>query len=108
MYIPPKTRSVIPQIPVKTRILPPIFRHIAFCESGGKQFNANGTVIRGRVNSADTGKYQINMKVWADDLKRLGINPYTENGNEQAALHVYKVQGLNAWAASKHCWSKYL
>ena len=79
---------------------------IAFCESGGRQFNSDGTVIRGRENPKDVGKFQINEYYHLADSKRLGMDIYTLEGNTAYAMHLYKTQGTKPWNWSKHCWGK--
>lgn len=92
--------------PTTTRPLPPIFTAIAACESGGKQFHANGQVIRGRINRNDIGKYQINLTIWGRTAQELGYNIFSEEGNEEMALELYRRHGLQPWYLSKHCWGK--
>jgi|GEM_PF-4856185 len=88
--------------------LPPIFKAIALCESGGKQFHANGAVITGIKNRNDIGKYQINLTIWGNTARALGYNIYTEEGNEAMAQELFRRHGLQPWYISKHCWSKNL
>jgi len=77
---------------------------IAFCESGGRQFNSDGTVIRGRENPKDVGKFQINEYYHLADSKRLGMDIYTLEGNTAYATHLYETQGTKPWSASLGCW----
>jgi hypothetical protein len=98
-------KKVISPLPAA---LPPIFEHIARCESGGKHFNDDGEVLRGQINSADVGKYQINTTFWKNEAKKLGIDFSTEEGNEQFALELYQRYGTLPWEASKPCWGKAL
>lgn len=91
-------------VPPPTPELPVIFEHIAKCESGGRQFNPDGSVLRGIYHSPDIGKFQINSAVWGDLALELGHNIFTEEGNEAMAYEIYKQQGLQAWQSSQHCW----
>ena len=61
--------------------LPPIFEVIADCESGGRQFDDRGKVIRGRKNRFDIGLYQINEVIHKKAIKEMGFDIYTEEGN---------------------------
>ena len=89
-----------------TPLIPEILQRIAFCESGGKHFDDNGQVIKGKFNPADIGKYQINLYYWSDEARRLGYNLYSEEGNELMALWIYEHYGTKPWSWSKKCWNK--
>jgi len=80
------------------------FVSIARCESGIRQFTANGDVIRSRTN--DVGLFQVNLKTWEKKSKELGIDIYTLEGNVIMAKVIYDQQGISAWNASIHCWKK--
>ena len=97
------SKKIVAAIPAA---LPPIFEEIARCESGGRQFDSKGKVIRGEVNSADMGKYQINLTIWKAEAQKLGYDLTTEEGNEQFALELYKRYGTLPWESSKPCWGK--
>ena len=89
---------VLPQIP-------PILEKIATCESGNRQFNASGTVLRGKINPHDIGKFQINELYHASSAENLGLDIYTEAGNTLFALYLYETQGTKPWLYSSACWS---
>ena len=55
-----KPQDVIIEIKPEISEIPGILKKIAFCESGNKQFNSDGSVLRGKQNSRDVGKWQIN------------------------------------------------
>lgn len=84
--------------------------HVADCESGdgtqgsARQFNDNGTVLRGTANRQDVGYFQINEHYHLKAAKRLGYDIYTEEGNISYALYLYQTSGLSPWSASKGCW----
>jgi hypothetical protein len=83
-----------------------ILEKIARCESGGTQFKKDGTLIK-RVNtdgSIDFGKYQINDKRHEHIAAKLGMNIYTEEGNEAYAKYLFNQQGSEPWFPSKPCW----
>lgn len=99
--------SVIPDVPV-------ILARIADCESGhgvvggARQFNADGSVVRGKINPQDIGKYQINEYWNGETARSLGFDIYTLEGNTRMALYLYKTRGLQPWEWSRACWGKYL
>lgn len=88
------------------RNIPPVLQRIAKCESGGRQFKANGDVVRGIKVPNDIGKYQINITHNGFQAMKLGYNILTEEGNEKMALWLYENQGTEPWSSSKHCWAK--
>lgn len=83
-----------------------IMNKVAKCESRFRQYNTDGSVLRGEVNPKDVGIFQINERFHLKDSKRMGINIYTESGNIEYARILYEDQGLKPWTASKGCWSK--
>lgn len=82
----------------------PVLANIARCESTYQQYNADGTVFRGKINSADVGVMQINEKYHAMRAKNLGIDLYTLEGNLEYGKRLYKEQGVAPWSASRPCW----
>lgn len=77
---------------------------VAFCESSLTHYDADGNVIRGQVDSRDTGLMQINTGYHLEDSRRLGFDIFTEAGNKAYALHLRRHQGLQPWSASEDCW----
>ncbi|WP_395019787.1 hypothetical protein [Dongia sp.] len=88
----------------ETKPFPAVLKEIARCESKGRQFEDDGSVVRGEIDPRDTGKYQINTFYWADTAKALGFDIYTEAGNEQMAAWLLEHEGTDPWNASAHCW----
>ena len=82
----------------------PILKKIAFCESRYRQFNEDGTVLRGVVNPKDVGVMQINEKYHLEASKKLGYDIYTLEGNIDYAKDLYSKQGSRPWVHSSHCW----
>lgn len=82
----------------------PIMKKIAYCESRYRQFNEDGSVLRGRANSQDVGVMQINEKYHLAASQRLEYNIYTLEGNMEYARHLYETQGVRPWIHSSHCW----
>ena len=90
--------------PIKPEVVIPLaLKEIARCESGNRHYLDNGEVIRGKVNPQDIGKYQINLKYHGAKAKEMGLDLFTEDGNEQYALFLYKISGAQPWKASNHC-----
>lgn len=88
----------------KTTPLPSLLEKIALCESGGVHFTKEGSVVRGLVNNQDIGKYQINLRYHGERAKELGIDLFTEKGNEDYARLLFKEEGSTPWNASRSCW----
>jgi hypothetical protein len=83
----------------------PIMIDVAYCESRFRQFNENGTPLRGKVNSADVGVMQINEKYHAATAVKLGLNLETLDGNLAYARYLYETQGTKPWVHSSKCWN---
>lgn len=79
---------------------------MAFCESTLRQFNENGEVLRGIVNSQDVGVFQINEKYHLDTSSDLGLNIYTAPGNIEYAMWLMQKEGVRHWKASRPCWGE--
>ena len=79
---------------------------IAQCESATGHYDRNGQVIENA--SGDIGKYQINLPTHAERAEKLGIDLYSEEGNEEYARLLYKENGTRDWNASADCWAKQL
>lgn len=79
-------------------------RKIAYCESRNRQFDKNGSVIRGVVNSKDVGIFQINERYHLSDSLKMGINIHTVEGNLEYAKYLYEKQGTRPWNSSRPCW----
>lgn len=82
----------------------PIMAEIAGCESGFRQFDAAGQVLRGKVNPRDTGVFQINLDYHAHEAQRLGTDLSALDGNLRFARYLYESKGTGPWGASKSCW----
>ncbi len=81
-----------------------VLKKIAWCESRNRQFNLDGTILRGEINPQDVGKYQINEHYHLEDSQRLGMDIYTLAGNTEYAKYLYSKQGSKPWNWSKKCW----
>lgn len=69
-----------------------------------KQFDKDGSVMRGRVNHQDIGACQINLTYHEAEAIRLGFDLFTWNGNVGFANWLYKQEGSTPWNWSKSCW----
>ncbi|MEK7612870.1 MAG: hypothetical protein AAB449_01850 [Patescibacteria group bacterium] len=82
----------------------PIMAAVAECESHFKQFDKDGSVHRGVVNTKDVGVMQINEFYHAKTAEKLGLDIYTIQGNVAYARYLYEKQGTAPWISSKPCW----
>ncbi|QQR65150.1 hypothetical protein IPH92_01035 [Candidatus Kaiserbacteria bacterium] len=83
----------------------PVMIQIARCESQFRQTLADGTVLRGKVDPADTGVMQINMRYHGEEARELGLNLEDMYDNMAYARDLYERQGTRPWTASAACWS---
>jgi len=86
----------------------PVMIQIARCESTFRHTLADGSVLRGVVDGADTGVMQINKRYHLGTATTLGINLDDIYGNMAYARHLYERQGTQPWNASSPCWGKTL
>lgn len=98
-------KEVIKEVGIKFEDIPMLVK-ICKAESGGKQFKANGDVVRGMVNPSDIGYCQINEYINNDEARRLGYDIYTEKGNKEYAVHLFLTRGTEPWNSSRHLWCK--
>ena len=86
----------------------PVMIQVARCESTFKHNNADGSVLQGRVDSADTGVMQINKRYHIKAATNLGLDLNDIYGNMAYARHLYVTQGIQPWSASAPCWNRTL
>ncbi len=86
----------------------PILVSIARCESTFRHTLADGTILRGVVDGADTGVMQINLRYHGKRAKSLGYDLQDLHDNMAYARHLYEAQGTVPWNASAPCWQKTL
>ena len=79
---------------------------ICRCESGLRQYNDDGSVLKGYLNKHDIGICQINEIHWGEKAKELEFDIYTENGNIDMANWIFETEGSWPWNWSKSCWEK--
>lgn len=94
----------VPAVVVEEKpTLRPELIKICECESGGRQFEADGSVRTS--HTADSGLCQIN-EIHEKEASRLGMDIMTEAGNIKFANHLFDREGYAPWEASRHCWQK--
>jgi hypothetical protein len=84
----------------------PILAKISKCESHYRQFDADGKILRGKVNSDDVGLMQINEHFHEKKATELGLDLETIEGNLAYAKYLYEKEGTKPWSASSKCWKK--
>lgn len=96
----------IEEMAEESDVNPKLARRIAFCESSFRQFAADGSIVRGKRNTADVGLFQINEKYHFQKSRELGFDIYTVEGNVAYALWLIKNEGTKHWRWSQSCWKK--
>lgn len=86
----------------------PVLIQVARCESTFRHTLSDGSVLQGKVDSADTGVMQINKRYHESAAIKLGLDLNDIHDNMAYARHLYEKQGTQPWAASAPCWSKTL
>ncbi|MES2060223.1 MAG: hypothetical protein V4438_04300 [Patescibacteria group bacterium] len=81
-----------------------VFKKIASCESGMRQFDENGKLLRGLVDDRDIGIMQINTFYHGARAKELGLSLYNSEDNIRFGVMLYKDGPEKFWSASEHCW----
>lgn len=84
----------------------PVMAEIARCESTFRHTLADGSVLRGRVDPADTGVMQINKRYHLSSATAMNLNLDSLYDNMAYARHLYEKQGLQPWSASAPCWNR--
>ena len=82
----------------------PVMIQIARCESHFRHTLADGSVLQGRVDSADTGVMQINKRYHLKTANNHCLDITELEDNMAYARHLYEKQGTQHWSASAPCW----
>jgi hypothetical protein len=82
----------------------PVMVGIARCESTFTHTLKDGSVIKGKVDSADTGVMQINLRYHEKRAISLGYDLHDIQGNLAYARLLYEERGTQPWNASASCW----
>lgn len=113
-----KTNSTVASSPVKHSGLSteaavreyfsdiPAMIEVAYCESTFRHYLSDGSVLQGRVDSADTGVMQINKRYHLNAANAMNLNLENLYDNMAYARHLYNKQGLQPWSASAPCWNR--
>lgn len=83
----------------------PVMIQIARCESAFRHTLPDGSILQGRVDPADTGVMQINMRYHGERAKALGLDLKDMQDNMEYARDLYLRQGTVPWKSSASCWS---
>ena len=86
----------------------PIMIEIARCESTFRHLLADGNVLRGYVDNADTGVMQINRRYHERTATAMNLNLDDIYHNMAYARFLYEREGTRPWNASAPCWSRTL
>lgn len=84
----------------------PVMIEVAQCESHFRHTLADGSVLRGVVDSRDVGVMQINTFYHARQAASLGLNLENLHDNMAYARFLYEKQGVQPWTASAPCWNR--
>ncbi len=82
----------------------PVMAEVARCESGFRHTLSDGSILHGRVDSADTGVMQINKRYHQTAATAMNLNLDNIYDNMAYARHLYETQGIRPWASSAYCW----
>jgi hypothetical protein len=83
----------------------PVMIQIARCESTFRHTLEDGSVLKGRVDPADTGVMQINKRYHLQTATAMNLNLEDIYHNMVYARHLYEKQGTQPWSASAPCWN---
>lgn len=86
----------------------PTGRAIATCESSMREYDAPNHILRGKVNPADVGIFQINVEYHAKELQATTTNIYTPIGNIMFAKYLFDQSSTTPWKPSEKCWKPLL
>ena len=86
----------------------PVLIQVARCESQFRHTLEDGSVLRGKVDSRDTGVMQINAGYHKATALKLGLDLENFSDNMAYARYLYHQQGTKPWSASASCWNRSL
>jgi len=86
----------------------PVMIEIARCESTFRHTMADGSVLRGVVDSADTGVMQINRRYHEKTATNMQLDLNDIYHNMAYARYLYEREGTRPWNASAPCWGRTL
>ncbi len=83
----------------------PVLVSIARCESRFRHMLADGSVLHGEKDPADTGVMQINTRYHSVRAVKLGLDLRDLHDNMVYARLLYETEGTTPWNASAGCWN---
>lgn len=86
----------------------PVMVEIARCESTFRHELADGSILQGRVDPADTGVMQINKRYHENTAVAMELDLDDVYHNMAYARYLYETQGTQPWSASMPCWGNTL
>ena len=86
----------------------PIMIEVARCESTFRHQLADGSVLTGRVDPADTAVMQISKRYHESTARAMNLDLNDIYHNMAYARFLYETQGTQPWSASAFCWNKSL
>lgn len=86
----------------------PVMIQVARCESHFRHTLPDGSVLQGKVNTADTGVMQINKRYHGEKAAELGLDLENIYDNMKYARYLYEKKGTEPWKASSPCWGRTL
>lgn len=81
----------------------PVMISIAGCESGFRQYDADGNPLYGGTGSM-VGVYQESVVIHGSLASKMGWNINTLDGNLAYARYLYGQEGVVPWLSSSSCW----
>lgn len=82
----------------------PVMVQVARCESAFRHTLPDGTILKGKIDPADTGVMQINKRYHEKTAAAMNLNLNDIYQNMAYARHLYETQGTKPWNASAPCW----
>ncbi len=86
----------------------PVMIEVARCESTFRHELEDGSILHGKVDSADTGVMQINKRYHEQTATAMNLDLDKIYDNMAYARYLYDTQGTRPWSASMPCWGKTL
>lgn len=86
----------------------PLLAEVARCESGFRHKLDDGSILKGKVDPADTGVMQINRRYHEESATALELDLDDIYHNMAYARHLYETEGIRPWNSSMPCWGNTL
>ena len=82
----------------------PVMIAIARCESGPRQFAANGSPLYAGTDDLMVGIFQLDSAIHTAPAAALGFDITTAAGNMGYVRYLYGAEGTEPWISSFPCW----